>query len=50
MIAHFQIHNNRSSSCVTNKHTLQLDWPSRKRTNAALVEEILPCPSETPSQ
>ena len=48
-IAHFQIHNNRSSSCVTDKHTKQLDWPSRKNMNAASVEEFLPCPSETPS-
>ena len=29
MIAHFQIHKKRSSNCVTNKHTKQLDWPFR---------------------
>ena len=44
MIAHFQIHNDRSPYRVTRKHTKQLDWSPWKHTNAAHLEEVLAVP------
>ena len=51
MITHFQIHNDRSSSCVTNKHTKQLGWLAWNHTNAVPVEEVFAVPErDTVSQ
>ena len=51
IIEHFQIRNNRSSSCVINKHTKQLGWNAWNHTNAAPVEEVLAMPErDTVSQ
>ena len=51
MNTHFQIHNDRSSSCVTNTHTKQLGWLAWNHTNAVPVEEVLAVPErDTVSQ
>ena len=51
IIEHFQIRNNRSSSCVINKHTKQLGWLAWNHTTAAPVEEVLAVPErDTVSQ